>query len=477
MSDKIRASFSLPSLQAVNYLTEADMLLAKDPKDLKAMASLSVKIGLIINILNKSLNDWSEFFFKLVKENLEIETLIFENFRSNGHHPTNLVACLRDKMLKLDLVVRPPEGRRTKLYEALNIKKEFSDESFANEQIWKPKTRYYQSIYKISNKISIMDFNNDKMEFPISNRDKEFPPYLFPCGREEKPLENKNILEADEMILEKIPDAKQMILEEKIPKIEENNSDLDDKLEMNNKISKEDENKILEEGGNEILPPANSIVDMSAPLSPSSLISPLTPIAQSINKDYNVGRINRTEILGEQITSPIFELQNNLTSIKSLKLSKFISFLLKIYSFNNFGSTYAASHILFSESLKLNWRKILSIIISLFDLRRSHHNHNQIICQKLLGIKRSLDALYKDYIKGWCELAVQFKERSIKMRCLSYFVDKATLFWWPDIPPWPPPKFSEESIFCGKFLSRIYILIGFRSNSNIRQTHNIQSAF
>jgi hypothetical protein len=468
MSDKIRSSFSMPSFQAIQYITESDTLLAKNPRDLKAMACLSEKIGITINTLNKSLNDWSEFFSKVKKENLENETLIFNNFLSNGYRPSNLIAILRNKMLKLDLVVRPPKGRRTKLCEALNIKEEFSDKSFANEQIWKPKNPY-QNFLKTGNKYSIMDLKNNKIVFPISDRENEFLPHLFSCEREEKPFENKNILESEEIIFENIPDAKQMILEENILKIEENNCDLDEHLEKGIKLLEEERENKMKDGGNEILPLLTSSANM-APHSP--LISPVITAKQSINKSGNLSlanRANSAEVLEEQNTSSIIELQNSLTNNESSKISKFISFLYKIYFLlSNFGSTYAASHILIIENTILIRRLIL---FSPFDPLRCRHNYLQIICQKLLGTKRALEGLDKNIIKGRIELTVKWIEKLIICGYLLWWKDKAAWFWWPDIPPWPPPKFSEESIFCGKFLSRIYILIDFRFN--IKQNHNI----
>jgi hypothetical protein len=188
MSDQIRSSFSLPSSQAIQYLSEADILLAMEPKDLNSMESLSKKIEQTIEILNLIIDEWTKLFSRLDIESLKNEELIFDNFLSNGHRPIDLIYILEDKMFELDLIVHPPKFRATKLCWALNpnIKEEIWDKSFDNENRLKPKI-----IHKKGQKSPNMDLNNDKM---VPNQEKEC--HSLSCERGE------NILEANDMSLE-----------------------------------------------------------------------------------------------------------------------------------------------------------------------------------------------------------------------------------------------------------------------------------
>jgi hypothetical protein len=198
MSDKIRSSFSLPSFQAVQYLADADILLAMEPKDLKAMTSLSEKIELTIESLNLILDEWTKFFSKLDNESLKNEEMIFDNFLSNGHRPNDLIDILDDKMFEINLIVHPPKFRETKLYWALNPNiKEVWDKGFDNEKILKPK----KIIQKIGQKNPNLDLNNDM----IPNQEEKCPSHL----------KGENTLEANDMSLEiNIPDAEEKILKE-----------------------------------------------------------------------------------------------------------------------------------------------------------------------------------------------------------------------------------------------------------------------
>lgn len=105
MSNVIRSSFSSPISRGIQYCTEADALLAANPRDLKALASLSEKIGRSIKSIRDLLAQWVAFLEKKEGAALTAENAIFDNFTSSERRPTEFVDVLEEKMVDLDLAI------------------------------------------------------------------------------------------------------------------------------------------------------------------------------------------------------------------------------------------------------------------------------------------------------------------------------------------------------------------------------------